>query len=38
LHLFAGRIANDLAAVKAKAVAQDLDAWRGSSEATDFAD
>jgi NAD(P)-dependent dehydrogenase (short-subunit alcohol dehydrogenase family) len=38
LHLFAGRIANELAAVKAKAVAQDLDAWRGSSEATDFAD
>lgn len=38
LHLFAGKIANDLAAVKARAVAMDLDAWRGSSEATDFAD
>jgi NAD(P)-dependent dehydrogenase (short-subunit alcohol dehydrogenase family) len=38
LHLFAGRIANELAAVKAKAVAQDLDAWKGTSEATDFAD
>jgi len=38
LHLFAGKIANELAAVKANAVAQDLDAWRGSSEATDFAD
>ncbi|MNN69222.1 short chain dehydrogenase [compost metagenome] len=38
LHLFAGKIANDLAAVKAKAVAMDLDAWRGSSEATDFVD
>lgn len=38
LHLFAGRIANDLAAEKAKAVARDLDAWRGSSEATDFAE
>jgi NAD(P)-dependent dehydrogenase (short-subunit alcohol dehydrogenase family) len=38
LHLFAGKIANELAAVKANAVAKDLDAWRGSSEATDFAD
>ncbi|MGC2946385.1 SDR family oxidoreductase [Burkholderia ambifaria] len=38
LHLFAGKIANELAAVKANAVTQDLDAWRGSSEATDFAD
>ena len=38
LHLFAGKIANELAAVKANAVAQDLDAWRGSSEATDFGD
>ncbi|WP_250504131.1 SDR family oxidoreductase [Caballeronia sp. AZ7_KS35] len=38
LHLFAGKIANELAAVKATAVARDLDAWRGSSEATDFSD
>ncbi|SPA54871.1 SDR family oxidoreductase [Cupriavidus taiwanensis] len=38
LHLFAGKIANELAAAKASAVAKDLDAWRGSSEATDFAD
>ena len=37
LHLFAGKIANELAAAKASAVAKDLDAWRGSSEATDFA-
>lgn len=38
LHLFAGKIANELAAAKASAVAKDLDAWRGSSEATDFSD
>lgn len=38
LHLFAGKIANELAANKAKAVAKDLEAWKGSSEATDFAD
>jgi NAD(P)-dependent dehydrogenase (short-subunit alcohol dehydrogenase family) len=38
LHLFAGKIANELAAAKAKAVATDLNAWRGSAEATDFAD
>lgn len=38
LHLFAGKIANELAAVKASAVGRDLDAWRGSSEATDFSD
>ncbi|KNE26443.1 SDR family oxidoreductase [Achromobacter spanius] len=38
LHLFAGKIANELAAVKASAVAKDLDAWRGASEATDFAE
>ena len=38
LHLFAGKIANELAAAKASAVAKDLNAWRGSSEATDFAD
>lgn len=38
LHLFAGKIANELAADKARAVAKDLEVWRGSSEATDFAD
>lgn len=38
LHLFAGKIANQLAAAKADAVAKDLDAWRGSSEATDFSE
>lgn len=38
LHLFAGKIANELALAKAGAVAKDLDTWRGSSEATDFAD
>jgi NAD(P)-dependent dehydrogenase (short-subunit alcohol dehydrogenase family) len=37
LHLFAGKIANELAAQKAAAVQRDLDAWKGSSEATDFA-
>lgn len=36
LHLFAGKIANELAAQKAAAVQQDIEAWRGSSEATDF--
>lgn len=36
LHLFAGRIANELAAGQAEAVGKDLDAWKGSSEATDF--
>ncbi|QVN22988.1 SDR family oxidoreductase [Burkholderia pyrrocinia] len=38
LHLFAGKIANELAAQKAAAVQRDLDGWRGSSEATDFAE
>jgi NAD(P)-dependent dehydrogenase (short-subunit alcohol dehydrogenase family) len=38
LHLFAGKIANELAAQKAAAVQLDLDAWKGSSEATDFAE
>jgi NAD(P)-dependent dehydrogenase (short-subunit alcohol dehydrogenase family) len=38
LHLFAGKIANELAAQKAEAVQRDLDAWKGSSEATDFAE
>ncbi|WP_446903211.1 SDR family oxidoreductase [Burkholderia sp. YIM B11467] len=36
LHLFAGKIANELAAQKAAAVQRDLDTWKGSSEATDF--
>ncbi|MHA7683916.1 SDR family oxidoreductase [Cupriavidus sp. PET2-C1] len=36
LHLFAGKIANELAAGKAEAVGKDIDAWKGSSEATDF--
>jgi hypothetical protein len=38
VHLFAGKIANELAAQKAAAVQRDLDAWKGSSEATDFAE
>ncbi|AMR80772.1 SDR family oxidoreductase [Cupriavidus nantongensis] len=38
LHLFAGKIANELAAAKASAVSRDLEAWRRSSEATDFAE
>ncbi|VFR97042.1 3-oxoacyl-[acyl-carrier protein] reductase [plant metagenome] len=36
VHLFAGKIANMLAEQKMQAVRQDLDAWRGASEATDF--
>jgi NAD(P)-dependent dehydrogenase (short-subunit alcohol dehydrogenase family) len=36
LHLFAGKIANELAAQKTAAVQHDVDAWKGSSEATDF--
>ncbi|MDN7178475.1 SDR family oxidoreductase [Caballeronia sp. SEWSISQ10-4 2] len=36
LHLFASKIANELAAQKAAAVQHDIDAWKGSSEATDF--
>ncbi|OZI38335.1 short-chain dehydrogenase/reductase [Bordetella genomosp. 10] len=38
VHLFAGRIANALAEQKMQAVRQDLDAWRGASDATDFTD
>lgn len=38
VHLFAGKIANTLAEQKMQAVRQDLDAWRGASEATDFTD
>ncbi|MBW9103894.1 SDR family oxidoreductase [Paraburkholderia phenoliruptrix] len=38
LHLFAGKIANELAAQKIALVQRDLDAWKGSSEATDFDD
>lgn len=36
LHLFAGKIANELAAQKTAAVQHDVDAWKASSEATDF--
>lgn len=38
LHLFAGKIANELAAAKAEGVRKDLDVWKGSSEATDLAE
>ncbi len=38
LHLFAGKLANELAAAKASDVAKDLDMWKGASEATDFTD
>jgi len=37
VHLFAGKIANTLAEQKMQAVHQDLEAWRGASDATDFA-
>jgi len=37
VHLFAGKIANTLAEQKMQAVQQDLLAWRGASDATDFA-
>lgn len=36
LHLFAGKIANQLAEVKLAGVRKDLDAWRDASAATDF--
>jgi hypothetical protein len=36
VHLFAGKIANELAAQKVASVKRDLDVWKGSSEATDF--
>jgi NAD(P)-dependent dehydrogenase (short-subunit alcohol dehydrogenase family) len=36
LHLFAGKIANELAVQKATSVQHDLNAWKVSSEATDF--
>ncbi|UPG87255.1 SDR family NAD(P)-dependent oxidoreductase [Luteibacter aegosomatis] len=38
LHLFAGKIANDLAFQKLAAVEKDLTAWREVSDATDFPD
>ncbi len=38
VHLFAGKIANMLAEQKMQAVREDLDAWRGASDATDFDD
>lgn len=36
MHLFAGKIANTLAEQKMQAVRQDMEAWRGASDATDF--
>lgn len=36
LHLFAGHIANELAHQKMQAVSEEMAAWKGSSEATDF--
>lgn len=38
VHLFAGKIANGFADEKLAAARRDIDAWRGASEATDFAD
>ncbi len=38
VHLFAGKIANELAEQKMAAVDKDLKAWRGASDATDFAE
>jgi len=38
LHLFAGKIANELAGQKLAAVRHDLDAWKDASAATDFDD
>ncbi|ABC82974.1 SDR family oxidoreductase [Anaeromyxobacter dehalogenans] len=36
LHLFAGKIANQLAEAKMSGIRKDLDAWREASAATDF--
>ncbi len=36
LHLFAGHIANELALQKMQAVREEMEVWKGSSEATDF--
>lgn len=36
LHLFAGKIANQLAEAKISGIRKDLDAWREASGATDF--
>ena len=36
LHLFAGKIATELAEQKMQGVRKDLDVWKGASEATDF--
>lgn len=36
LHLFAGKIANELAEMKIAGIRKDLDAWREASAATDF--
>lgn len=38
VHLFAGKIATTLAEQKLQMVQQDLQAWRGASDATDFSD
>ncbi|WP_144639984.1 SDR family NAD(P)-dependent oxidoreductase [Bordetella genomosp. 13] len=37
LHLFAGRISNELAEQKMQSVRRDIEAWRGSALATDYA-
>lgn len=36
LHLFAGHIANELAVQKMQAIGEEMEIWKGSSEATDF--
>ena len=36
VHLFVGKIANELAARKVASIKRDLDVWKGLSEATDF--
>lgn len=36
VHLFAGKISNELAVQKTAAVSLDLAAWRGASEASNF--
>lgn len=38
VHLFAGKIANELAEQKVAAVSRDVAAWRYASDATDFAE
>lgn len=36
LHLFAGHISNELAVQKMQAIGEEMEIWKGSSEATDF--